>query len=107
MQEGWVRIRSDRPDLASFFQFGNGLSGPLTQMDGSVAFTAASNVLYFTRLYEGPTFPSNSGFQNAETTLHIANPNAEEITLTFKLFNPTGAQIGGRKTDSCRPGHAL
>ena len=95
LQQGWVRICSDRPDVASFFQFGNGLSGPLTQMDGSVAFKDPSNVLFFTRLYEGQaTFPSNSGFQAAETILHIANPNAEEIALTFKLFNPTGTQIG-------------
>ena len=94
LQQGWVRIRSDRPDVASFFQFGDGLSGPLTQLDGSVAFRAPFNVLYFTRLYEGTTFPSNSGFQDAETILYIANPNAEEITLTFKLFNPTSTQIG-------------
>ena len=47
-QSGWVRITSDIPELGSFFQFGNGLSGPLTQLDGSVAFSEPSQVLFFT-----------------------------------------------------------
>ena len=91
-QEGWIRITSDRPEVASFFQFGNGLSGPLTMMDGSVAFTSQSNVLYFTRLHDGPA--SFGGIQSAQTLLSIANPNNISITLTFKIFQPTGQQVG-------------
>lgn len=91
-QEGWIRILSDRPEIASFFQFGNGLAGPLTKMDGSVSFATQSNVLYFTRLYQGPA--SFRGIQDAQTVLSIANPNNVSVTLTFKGFSPMGTQIG-------------
>ena len=92
-QSGWVRITSDIPELGSFFQFGNGLSEPLTQLDGSVAFTEPSQVLFFTRLFDGPaTFPNvQTGFQDAETFLSIANPDDDQaITLTLQFFTNSG-----------------
>ncbi len=92
-QSGWVRITSDIPELGSFFQFGNGLSEPLTQLDGSVAFTEPSKVLFFTRLFDGPaTFPAlQTGLQDAETFLSIANPDDDQaVTLTLQLFTNAG-----------------
>jgi len=92
-QSGWVRITSDISELGSFFQFGNGLSEPLTQVDGSVAFTEPSKVLFFTRLFDGPaTFPAvQTGFQDAETFLSIANPDDDQaVTLTLQLFTNAG-----------------
>ncbi|MCZ6877105.1 MAG: matrixin family metalloprotease [Acidobacteria bacterium] len=92
-QSGWVRMASNTSEFGSFFQFGNGLSGPITKMDGALAFTGQSQVLYFTRLYDGlATFPSFglAGPQDAVTTLSIANPNNVGLTLTFTLFLNTG-----------------
>lgn len=92
VQSGWIRIASDRSELASFFQFGNGLAGPLTKMDGSVALKEQSRVLYFTRLHSGAA--AFRGLRDAQTLLSIANPNSEPVTLTFRAFKPTGEQIG-------------
>lgn len=93
--QGWARIRADHPEVASFFQFGNGLSGgPVTQMDGSAAFTSQSQKLYFTRLYQGPVFPSYSGPKQAVTSLAIVNPNDAVITLTLRLYGNMGQPIG-------------
>ncbi|MDA2926236.1 matrixin family metalloprotease [Acidobacteria bacterium AH-259-G07] len=92
-QSGWIRMTSDTPELASFFQFGNGLTGSLTKMDGSVAFTGQSQLLFFTRIFDGlATFPTFDveGPKDAQTFLSIANPNNQEITLTLKLFGSTG-----------------
>ncbi len=93
--QGWARIRSDHPEVASFFQFGNGLSGgPVTQMDGSTAFTSPSEKLYFTRLYQGPAvFPSYSGFKQAATLLAIVNPNDTAITITLRLYGNMGQPV--------------
>ncbi len=92
-QSGWVRMASNTSEFGSFFQFGNGLDGPITKMDGALAFTGQSQVLYFTRLYDGlATFPTFglAGPQDAVTTLSIANPNDVGITLTLTLFLNTG-----------------
>ncbi|MFZ0427530.1 MAG: hypothetical protein WAO20_05405, partial [Acidobacteriota bacterium] len=93
---GWARIRSDHPEVASFFQFGNGLSsGTVTQMDGSAAFTTQAKKLYFTRLYQGPdVFPSYAGFLDAVTWISLVNPNDTPISLTLRLYAATGQPIG-------------
>ncbi|MEE2839595.1 MAG: hypothetical protein VYC91_03610 [Acidobacteriota bacterium] len=93
VQDGWLRMVSNTSQLGSFFQFGNGIAGPVTRMDGALAFSKASDVLFFTRLYDGAsTFPTFglAGPQDATTSLVIANPNDEAITLTLTLFGPIG-----------------
>jgi hypothetical protein len=95
--EGWVRILSSSPEVASFFQFGNGLQGKLTRMDGSAAFTSTSKSLYFTRLFHGDgVFPTLQGPRNAETWIAIANPYDEDDTLTLRLYGTNGGQIASR-----------
>jgi hypothetical protein len=92
-QDGWLRMVSNTSQLGSFFQFGNGIAGPVTRMDGALAFSGQSQNLFFTRLYDGTdTFPTYgfAGPQDATTSLAIANPNNEEITLTLTLFGPMG-----------------
>ena len=94
--QGWIRMSSATPDLSGFFQLGNGLEGRQTRLDGAVAFTEQSRVLFFTRVHEGPaTFPNFGLFgpKDATTLLSIVNPNAEPITLTLNLLNITGANI--------------
>ena len=92
----WIRMSSATPDLAGFFQLGNGLEGRQTRLDGAVAFTEQSRVLFFTRVHEGPaTFPNFGLFgpQDATTFLSIVNPNDEPITLMLNLLNFTGANM--------------
>lgn len=90
-QRGWVMMSSDTPELASFFQFGD----VVNKLDGSVAFTEQSNVLYFTRLLEGPSAVSTlQGGRGAQTLLSIANPNDEAVSLTLHL-HPPGAEESG------------
>jgi hypothetical protein len=94
--QGWIRMSSDSPDLAGFFQLGNGLEGRQTRMDGTVALTEQSRVLFFTRVHEGPaSFPNFGLFgpKDATTFLSIVNPNDEPISLTLNLLNITGANI--------------
>ena len=93
-QDGWVYFHTSSEKLASFFQFGNGLSGPLDQLDGGVALTQQSKVLYFTRLYRGAVFPTAIGPLMAETIISIANPNTEEIGITLNCFDADGQQLG-------------
>jgi hypothetical protein len=90
-QSGWIRAVSSTPEVGSFFQFGNGMSGPLTKMDGSIALTSQSKTLFFTRLYDGDAVvPALQGAQNAVTYLSVANPNAESIRLRFRLYGLLG-----------------
>ncbi len=99
-QQGWIRVSSKTPELAGLFQFGNGLGGKWTRLDGAVALTEQSQVLFFTRVHEGPaTFPSFglAGRQDATTFLSIANPNDEPITLTLNLLNIVGLNIAQAK----------
>ena len=93
-QNGWVYFHTSSENLASFFQFGNGLSGPLDQLDGGVALTQQSKVLYFTRLYRGAVFPTALGPLMTETIISIANPNLEEIGIALSRFGPDGQQLG-------------
>ncbi len=84
----WVRAKTDNPELGSFFQIGGG-----ARLDGSVAFTEQAELMYFTRVFEGPT--SFRG-QPASTLLSIANPNSEEITVKLNLLgNPEGGSPAG------------
>jgi len=95
VREGWVRMQASRPEIASFFQYGNGLTGSLTRMDGSNAFSTQATKLYFNRIYDGAkVFPSYSGQLDAVTRLAVANPNATAITATFRIFNNFGIQLG-------------
>ncbi|GAB4110052.1 MAG: hypothetical protein Kow001_10610 [Acidobacteriota bacterium] len=94
--DAWVIMRSLRPEVASFFQIGNGLQGRLTRMDGGTAFTGKSGRLHFTRILNGPgSFPTASGFRDAWTWLVVANPNSTPVTATFRYFNNFGAQVSG------------
>ncbi len=95
-REGWIRIRSSTPELAGFFLYGNGLTGPSTKMDGAVAFTSGSRLLYFTRIFEGRgTFPSENSDQTARTTLALANPSERPSTVRLTLYGSDGAPLGG------------
>ncbi len=93
-QEGWIRLRSTQPDIASFFMIGNGLSGPQNRLDGSIALRHQSQKLYFTRLYEGnAVFPSDAGLKAAKSFISLANPNAEPISVTFKEYGSGGSMV--------------
>ena len=94
-RDGWVRIGANTDKLASFFLFGDGLADPQSQLDGSVAFTQQGNPLYFTRIFDGAaTFPRIGGAEDAVTTLYIANPNSDLITVTLTLFDEMGNAVG-------------
>ncbi len=95
-REGWMRIRSSTPELAGFFLYGNGLTGPSTKMDGAVAFSSGSRLLYFTRIFEGPgAFPSGSSDQTARTTLALANTTDQTTEVRLTLYGADGAPMGG------------
>ena len=105
-QSGWVRMTTDTPELTGLFQFGNGLMGPVTKMDGAVAVTEKSQVLFFTRIFDGPnSFPlfGDSADRDARTTLFICNPNSEEIVLTLELFSSTGQSMGSVVAEPVAP----
>ncbi|MFB3903338.1 MAG: matrixin family metalloprotease [Acidobacteriota bacterium] len=95
VQSGWIRGLCTAPNVASFFQFGDGLAGPITKMDGSVAVTAQSKTLFFSRIYDGlAVFPTLSGSQNATTRISLVNPNSSPITVRFTFYAPTGQPVG-------------
>jgi hypothetical protein len=101
VRDGWIRMLSSQPELASFFMFGNGLDGTITKMDGSVAFTEPSQTLYFTRLYHGQAvYPSLAGPKNSVTHLSIVNPNDEPAQIEAKLYWNNGQQRGQTETES-------
>lgn len=104
-QNGWVRILSSTPELASFFLFGNGLAGPLSKMDGSVAWTEASSVLYFTRVFHGTaSLPVPlGGALDAQTRLNVANPGNQDVTVEFRLFNAQGQPLSDAVVRSLPP----
>ena len=94
-QSGWVRVLTNTPGLASFFQYGNGMNGPISMLDGSVAVTEQSKILYFTRIYDGEAvFPTFAGAQDAVTRISLVNPNDSSVTVRFTFFDPTGFPIG-------------
>ena len=100
-REGWMRIRSSTPELSGFFLFANGLTPPITKMDGAVAFSSGSRLLYFTRIFEGPgTFPSENNDQAARTTLALANPADQRTTVRLTLFGSDGTPLAGPETFS-------
>ncbi|MCY3775171.1 MAG: matrixin family metalloprotease [Candidatus Aminicenantes bacterium] len=95
-REGWMRIRSSTPELAGFFLYFKDLAGPSARMDGAVAFTSGSRLLYFTRIFEGRgTFPSENSDQAARTTLALANSSDQPTTVRLTLFGSDGAPLGG------------
>jgi hypothetical protein len=107
LQNGWIEMTSETKDLASFFQFGNGLAGPLTEMDGSIAWNTQSTNLYFTRIYDGAgVFPTIGGNLDAITTISVANPNAEAVTVRFTLFDAGGGSAAG-PVERVIPAHGM
>ncbi len=107
-QLGWMRLSSNTPNLASFFQIGNGLTGPITRMDGSTAVLGQAKLLYFSRVYEGDAVvDSLSGRLPARTLLSVANPNAAAITVQFTLFAPTGQPAAGDVSRTIAAGGVL
>lgn len=98
-REGWMRMRSSTPELSGFFLYANGLTGPSTKMDGAVAFSSGSRLLYFTRIFEGPgTFPSEDGDLTARTTLALANPAGQRASLRMILYGSDGTPLAGPET---------
>jgi hypothetical protein len=97
-RDGWIRLGSSKQELVGFFQIGNGLdTGKVTKMDGSVAFTEQSDVLYFTRVYDGESVamsPTGGIPIDAVTTFAVANPNTASITVLFEYFFPNGRRLG-------------
>ncbi len=95
VQSGWIRVISNTPGVASFFQIGDGLAGPITKMDGSVAVTSQSKTLFFSRIYDGlAVFPTFGGNQDATTRISLVNPNSSPITVRFTFYAPTGQPVG-------------
>lgn len=76
-QGGWIELRSDNPEIAGFFLYGNGVA-----LDGSVESLRYSRRLNFTRIYEGSNAYRG---QPATTWLSIANPADEEVVLDLAL----------------------
>lgn len=77
-ESGWVELRSDNPELGSFFLFGDGIG-----LDGAVESVRYSSQLNFSRVYEGSTAYRG---RSASTFLSIANPGGEEALLDFVLY---------------------
>lgn len=106
-RSGWVRLESDRADLASFFQFGRvGEDGNVEELDGAVAVRELSTVLYFTRVFDGPlAFPSFEGGEDADETLYLANPNSKAVQVTLEIFDvagiPQGMQLRNLAAGGC------
>ncbi len=78
-ESGWVEIRSDNPEVGSFFLFGNGAG-----LDGALDSVRFSRRLCFTRVLEGST-----AFRGrpASTFLSIANPTDSEVLLNLTLHH--------------------
>ena len=83
-QDGWVQLISKEEGIGSFFQAGGG-----SKLDGSVAASDKSETLYFTRVFEGPTEYRGHA---ATTSLSIANPNLESVTIDLELLGNPGSQ---------------
>jgi hypothetical protein len=83
-QAGWVELRSDNPEIAGFFLFGDGVG-----LDGSVESLRYSRRIHFTRVYEGPDAYRG---RPATTWLSIANPGDREVVLDLALHART---VGG------------
>jgi hypothetical protein len=83
-QDGWVRLIAKEEGIGSFFQAGGG-----SKLDGSVAASDKSETLYFTRVFEGPTEYRGHA---ATTSLSIANPNLEWVTIDLELLGNPGSQ---------------
>jgi hypothetical protein len=97
LQDGWIRMSANTGEVASFFQFGNGLTGSLTKMDGSIALQAQSKLLFFSRIFDGPaTFPAVNGPRDATTTISIANPNDSSIRVRFNFYGPSGQPVASQ-----------
>lgn len=79
-ESGWVDIRSDNPEVGSFFLFGDGAG-----LDGAVDSLRYSKRLYFSRVFEGATaFRGHA----ASTYLSIANPSDEKAVVDLTLYLP-------------------
>ncbi len=93
LSAAWVRVVSDRPELGSFSQTGNGLGVRQTRMDGAVASTNASNELFFTRIYHGESaYPvlRGDGAVPAVTWISLANPADEPVEVDIGLYSGDG-----------------
>lgn len=98
-REGWMRMRSSTPELSGFFLYANGLTGPSTKMDGAVAISSGSRLLYFTRIFEGPgTFPAEDSDLTARTTLALANPSDQRASVSLILYGSDGTPLAGPET---------
>ena len=82
LQQGWVEIVSNKPDLMSFTLLGNFGS---TFMDGSALAGARHSKLLF------PEVPNTPG---QETWFYLINPSRQQVQVTWKWRRPDGSSIG-------------
>jgi hypothetical protein len=80
LKEGWVEIRSDRPDLMSFSLLGN---WALSRMDGADLGAAISSRLLFPEVRAKKS-------EGKETTLYIVNPNSVNVHVALKWQSGQG-----------------
>ena len=90
----WVELNTDNPDIAGFFQFGNG-----NQLDGTVSPMPVKE-FYFTRIYAGSgTFHGKT----AGTLLYIANPSTRSASIRLDIFKASGEDIHMPRTVNLGP----
>jgi len=75
---GWVEIRGENKRLGSLQMLGG-----LSQLDGGPTITSPSRTIYL-----APVFSGSAVFwgKDARTFVHLANPNANPVTLELKLW---------------------
>jgi hypothetical protein len=93
INQSWIRLLSNSPEIGSFTQIGNGIEVRQTSMDGAIAFTEPSTQLVFTRLYQGEAaYPVQAGtaWAPASTNLYLANPDDNPVGITLGLYSQDG-----------------
>ena len=86
-------MASNTGEIGTFFQFG---TGTLSQLDGGVAVTEASQQIVLTRVLDGATA---FGGQPVTTRISILNPNDDPVTIDVE-YRPPGDQGAGTQGTS-------
>ncbi|MFB3906390.1 MAG: right-handed parallel beta-helix repeat-containing protein [Acidobacteriota bacterium] len=81
LKEGWIEIRSDKPDLVSFSLLGD---DSLTRMDGAQLAAAISADLLL---------PDVRATATENTEIFIVNPNPEKVDMTVTWISDSGASV--------------
>ncbi len=87
LANGWVRLRSDNPDVGCFFQFGG-----VDRLDGASSIIGQTKKFYFTRVLEGAAAFRG---QPANTFLSVVNPNDQAIELKLTLKGLRAGESAG------------